>query len=247
MQWEETIAFCYLERADDEKNKCILTQRQLTVVYRGKTTLFSLDQIKDICFNQRKWLLPLIAGGITAPFMLIAIFLNLYNPWPLFVIFVLATLVFYIGWSPHPALTIRDSTKEYDFFLSDISSNLSAFVSFTNRYRQQQTSTIYHIAHAKDWQLAQQTGKYQAASLSRQGFIHAANQQQLERLRSSGIFSPREPWVVLSVDMLKLQAEVRFEAADDPPGFTADAKELFPHIYGMLNLDAVTAVQSLYN
>ncbi len=247
MQWEGTIAFCYLERADDAKNRCLLTQQQLVVIYRGKTHAFALDQVKTINFSQRRWLLPLLSGGIVAPFMLIAIFLNLYDPWPLFVVFVLASLAFYIGWSLHPALTIRDSTKDHDFFLHDISSNLRAFVGFANRYRLQQHATVYHIARAQDWELAQQTGKYKAASLASQGFIHAANQQQLEQLRQSGIFSTQQPWVVLSVDMLKLQPEVRFEAADDPPGFTAHAGELFTHIYGMINLDAITTVQSLYH
>lgn len=246
MSWEETIAFCYLQQTDDQKNKCLLTSEHFVVIYQGKVARFELEQIRGISFNQRRWLLPLVAGGITASFSLLAIFLNLYSLWPLFILFLIASLIFYWGWVYHPVLTVQDKIKEHDFPLSYISNNLSAFVNFTNQYLLHGNAMIYHVAKAEDWALAQANKKYEAASLKRDGFIHGSTQDQLNRLKQSSVFSQNQPWIVLVIDPLKVHPEIRYELGNDPPGFKSRTHELFPHIYGPLNLDAVARTEPLF-
>lgn len=246
MPWEEIIAFCYLQQIKDEKNKCLLTSERLVVICRGKITRFDLEQIKEVSFNQRRWLLPLIAGGITASFSLLALFLNLYNPWPLFILFLIAALTFYWGWMHHPVFTIQDKVKEHDFPLPYISSNLRSFVSFTNQYLHHGNEMIYHVAKAEDWAFAQENKRYETASLKQEGFIHGSTQDQLNRLKQSGIFSQDQPWVLLVIDPLKVHSELRYEVSGDPAGFKSMPHELFPHIYGPLNLDAVVRTEPLF-
>lgn len=247
MPREEILAFCYLQQVKDERNKCLLTQKHLVVIYRKKTTHFELEHLHEISFNERRWLLPLIAGGIVASFSLLAIFLNLYNPWPLFFLFVLAALGFYWGWMPHPVLTIRDQVKEHDFPLRYISANLKAFVSFVNQYKKQRNEMIYHVARTEEWEKAQQQDRYQAASLQKVGFIHGTSHNQLMRLKQYGIFPPHQSWTLLAIDPFKVKAEIRYETGDNPPGFKSQADELFPHIYGPINLDAVVRAEPLFN
>ncbi len=235
---EETLAFCYLQQAKDEKNKGLLTNRHLIIIHRGKPTRFERAQIKDIAFRQRRWLLPLVAGGIVAPFALLAIFLNLYNLWPLFLLFVLSSLAFYTGWMHHPTLTIQDAVKEHDFPLTFVSSHLKAFVHFTREQLANKNEMIYHIARVADWQSPQKN--YQPATLQQEGFIHAATRYQLQQLSSR--FAAVHDWLVLSIDPLQVQAEIRYEEVAE--GQTVPG-ELFPHIYGPLNREAVVEATPL--
>ncbi len=237
---EETLAFCYLQQAKDEKNKGVLTNRHLIIIHRGKTTRFEREQIKDITFRQRRWLLPLVAGGIVAPFSLLAIFLNLYSLWPLFLLFVLSSLAFYTGWLHHPTLTVQDTVKEHDFSLNYISSHLKAFVHFTREQLAHKSEMIYHIARAADWQAPQKN--YQPASWQQDGFIHAATRHQLHQMKQNSRFAAAQDWWVLTIDPLKVRAEIRYEEAADG---SATPGELFPHIYGPLNREAVVEATPL--
>jgi uncharacterized protein (DUF952 family) len=87
------------------------------------------------------------------------------------------------------------------------------------------------------WQAQSADQPYVHASLSSEGFIHASGTKS-SLLWVANRFFGKEPggFVVLCVDEAKVQAEVRWEAADE---------RLFPHIYGPLNLDAVVAVVHL--
>ena len=241
---ESPVAVCYLHRADDERNRCWLTEKHLVVVFRGRKHVFALEHIKSITFEQRRAWFPLIIGGIGAPFSLLAIFLNLYNPWVLIYIFLPALLLLYLGWLSYPVLAVHDAVKPHDFRLPSVSSNLRAFVRFANRMASG-NHYIYHVARAEDWAQAQTQPLYAPATLPDDGFIHASHADQLERLKRSGLFATDTTWVVLTIDPLRVQAEVRYEPADDPPGITSPPDELFPHIYGPLNVEAVIEVRAL--
>jgi uncharacterized protein (DUF952 family) len=92
--------------------------------------------------------------------------------------------------------------------------------------------TIYHITARTDWDAARQSGEYRADSLADQGFIHASTQAQV--LRTADIFYHRQDGLVLlEIDAAKVKAEIRYE---DLSG----EGMLFPHIYGPLNVDAVS-------
>jgi uncharacterized protein (DUF952 family) len=96
---------------------------------------------------------------------------------------------------------------------------------------------VYHIATKEDWQRAVESGRYRSSSLDgEEGFIHASFEEQVLRV-ANGLFAGRQDLVLLKIELADLLAEVRLEAS--PEG------ELFPHLYGALNLDAVQTVWPL--
>lgn len=99
--------------------------------------------------------------------------------------------------------------------------------------------TIYHITERESWESAQAAGQYLAESLRTQGFIHASTQAQV--VETANLFyAGQDGLVLLCIDPARLTAPLKREAASNA-GHRDDAG-LFPHIYGPLNLDAVTSV-----
>jgi|YNPNPStandDraft_1061719.scaffolds.fasta_scaffold11282_4 uncharacterized protein (DUF952 family) len=97
---------------------------------------------------------------------------------------------------------------------------------------------LFHILTASDWESAREAGVYRPESLNREGFIHFSMRDQLLRV-ANALFRGQRDLVVLEVESTLLQAPLRLE----PP--LEGGKELFPHLYGALNLDAVRAVGTL--
>jgi uncharacterized protein (DUF952 family) len=96
-------------------------------------------------------------------------------------------------------------------------------------------ATIYHITLPERWAAAQQSGQYTADSLDTEGFIHCSEAGQVER--SLNRFYRGVPRVhVLAIDPDRLASRLEYEPAHG---------ELFPHIYGPLNLDAVVEVETV--
>jgi uncharacterized protein (DUF952 family) len=83
--------------------------------------------------------------------------------------------------------------------------------------------------------LAQSSGVYSADSLSNQGFIHCSKADQVLRVANS-FYAGQSGLVILVIDPSRLKPGLRWE-----PG-TDKSDELFPHIFGPLNLDAVINV-----
>lgn len=97
---------------------------------------------------------------------------------------------------------------------------------------------IYHIAFESDWAKATMAGEYRVSTrgrtLDEQGFIHASDAHQVAGV-ANFVYRQDDGLVVLEIDVAKLRSEVRYEGV---PG----SGELFPHIYGPLNVDAVVAI-----
>ncbi len=94
---------------------------------------------------------------------------------------------------------------------------------------------LVHVCPRLDWLAAQASGSYRAVSLEREGFIHCSRPEQVSGVLQR-FFAGQSDLVLLWIDAQRLQAELRWEAADG---------ELFPHLYGELNLDAVSRVETL--
>lgn len=93
---------------------------------------------------------------------------------------------------------------------------------------------ILHITHAADWQNARAAGEYRLDTLDTEGFIHCSTPEQVLR-PANEFFAGQQGLVLLVIDPARLTANLVYE----------DLYETgvdFPHIYGPLNLDAVTAV-----
>jgi uncharacterized protein (DUF952 family) len=95
--------------------------------------------------------------------------------------------------------------------------------------------TILHITQKTAWQSAQQAGEYSAPSLAAEGFIHCSTPAQVAAV-AERFYAGQRGLVLLVLDSKRIRPEVRYEVGTDKPD------ELFPHIYGPINLDAVTRV-----
>jgi uncharacterized protein (DUF952 family) len=93
---------------------------------------------------------------------------------------------------------------------------------------------ILHIAKRSDWTEAQSIGSYKADSLETEGFIHCSTPDQVVAV-ANFIFHGERDLVLLGIDAGKVVAEIRFENLEG-------GDTLYPHIYGPLNVDAVTQV-----
>lgn len=94
---------------------------------------------------------------------------------------------------------------------------------------------LFHITTRAAWTEATELGSYRPASLASEGFVHLSTDEQW--LRSANrFFRGQAGLVLLAVRQDRLTARLVFEKADD---------ELFPHLYGALNLDAVLEVHEL--
>ena len=93
---------------------------------------------------------------------------------------------------------------------------------------------ILHIAHRPDWEAAQAAGDYRADSLTAEGFIHCSTTEQVLG-PAHEFYRGRGDLVLLVIDPARLAAELVYEDS-------YDSGTAFPHIYGPLNLDAVTSV-----
>lgn len=95
-------------------------------------------------------------------------------------------------------------------------------------------NTILHITKLLKWEQASQNGRYESDSLHTQGFIHCSKPEQVISVANSH-FRGQKDLVLLCIDADKVASEIRYENCEG-------GSELFPHIYGPLNLDAVTSV-----
>lgn len=94
---------------------------------------------------------------------------------------------------------------------------------------------LFHITTERAWVEAQALGEYRAGSLSSEGFVHLSTEEQWPRT-AQRFFRGQTGLLLLSILRERLTAEVKFEVSDG---------ESFPHLYGALNLDAVTEVVPL--
>jgi uncharacterized protein (DUF952 family) len=94
---------------------------------------------------------------------------------------------------------------------------------------------ILHILERWVWEEAQRAGEYRAASIATEGFIHASLPEQVLRV-ANRFYRDTPDLLLLWIDPQHLLAPLRYEASEG---------EIFPHIYGPLNLDSVLRVCEL--
>lgn len=92
---------------------------------------------------------------------------------------------------------------------------------------------ILHITRKREWADAQRRGFYSAPSLETEGFIHCSTPSQVVGV-AERFYAGQSGLVLMVIDSERVSAGVKFEPGTDKPD------ELFPHIYGRVNLDAVT-------
>ena len=101
-------------------------------------------------------------------------------------------------------------------------------------------ATILHIIPRYTWEQAQREGVYRGDTLDAEGFIHFSTPEQVIRVANAR-FKGHTGLLLALVDTDKLQAELKYESPYEG-GQQIESDELFPHLYGALNLDAVIRV-----
>ncbi|MGV0023781.1 DUF952 domain-containing protein [Phormidesmis priestleyi] len=94
-------------------------------------------------------------------------------------------------------------------------------------------SLILHITHQDQWQQAQQQGFYRCDSLETEGFIHCSKLQQVVWV-ANRFYQSQPALVLLCIDADRVQSEIKYERVENDLWF--------PHLYGVLNLDAIVEV-----
>ena len=100
-------------------------------------------------------------------------------------------------------------------------------------------SIIYHLAFRADWEAGLTAGEYRAPSLAEEGFIHASGDEEQMLRVAARLFAGRTDLLALDVDTERLSS--------DAPVIREPARsgEIYPHVYGPINPDAVIRVRTL--
>lgn len=93
--------------------------------------------------------------------------------------------------------------------------------------------TILHLTTRTAWEQAIKVGEYRGDTLATEGFIHSSTAKQITRTANK-FYAGKSDLVVLLIDEDRVKPEVRYE--------DLNAGDMFPHIYGPLNVDAVIGV-----
>jgi uncharacterized protein (DUF952 family) len=104
---------------------------------------------------------------------------------------------------------------------------------------------IYHITSRAAWNNAQQRGDYRAESLETEGFIHCSAASQVLPVAEK-YYKGQRDLILLVINPSLLSSDLKWEPPAEgapPPGVPEG--DLFPHIYGPINLDAVIKVFDL--
>jgi uncharacterized protein (DUF952 family) len=95
--------------------------------------------------------------------------------------------------------------------------------------------TMYHLVLRRLWE-QKAAEPYRADSLPREGFIHCSFAEQVA-WAANRFYSDAEDLLLLHIDPERLTSPVREEPCE--------TGEIFPHIYGPLNREAVVRVEAL--
>jgi len=94
---------------------------------------------------------------------------------------------------------------------------------------------IYHIVLPENWKSADPDAAYEAASLRTEGFIHCSYAGQLEDVLQR-YYVDAVSVLILEIDTDKLSSTLVEEPSTN--------NEIYPHIYGPINRDAIVGVKT---
>lgn len=96
---------------------------------------------------------------------------------------------------------------------------------------------IYHITTKQQWKSAQEKGFFDETSLHTEGFIHNCTDAQVAGVLER-FYKGKTDLLLMHIDERKLDAELKYELAPS-------VNELFPHVFGNINLNAVVKITEL--
>ena len=96
---------------------------------------------------------------------------------------------------------------------------------------------IYHVTSKKQWNEALEKGYFDEPSLAIEGFIHNSTEAQVSGVLEK-FYKGKTDLLLMHIDESKLTAELKYELAPS-------VNELFPHVFGNINLDAVVQITDI--
>ncbi len=96
---------------------------------------------------------------------------------------------------------------------------------------------IYHITTKQGWKDAMEKGFFYEPSLDTEGFIHNCTQEQVAAVVER-FYKGKTDLLLMHIDETKLTASLKYELAPS-------VNEMFPHVFGLINLDAVVKTSDL--
>ena len=96
---------------------------------------------------------------------------------------------------------------------------------------------IYHVTTQQKWEEAQVNGAFIADSLATEGFIHCSVEGQVAGVLDR-YYKGQTGLVKSKIEKAKVERPLVFELA-------GSINEVFPHIHGPINLDAIVEVIKL--
>jgi uncharacterized protein (DUF952 family) len=101
---------------------------------------------------------------------------------------------------------------------------------------------LYHIATRAAWSSAKEHGAYEPASLASEGFVHCSTAAQVVPV-ANRFYAGQTGLVLLVIDPARLIPMLKWEQVlDDPATVPSEKPAAYPHVYGPVNLDAITGV-----
>lgn len=107
---------------------------------------------------------------------------------------------------------------------------------------------IYHITTETEWLKAEEKGAYTTPTLESEGFIHCSTREQVPQVANAFYLDIPE-LVLLCIDEAILTSEIKWEPPAHPNDDTTSRptdEALFPHVYGLINVDAVVTMVPLH-
>ena len=96
---------------------------------------------------------------------------------------------------------------------------------------------IFHLTYKHAWEAARSAGEYAAPSLAEEGFIHCSKDVPQLLKVAARLYPGETGLMVLDVDLEELKSPLK--------NAPSRSGEIYPHIYGMLNADAVVRERAL--
>ena len=95
---------------------------------------------------------------------------------------------------------------------------------------------IYHVTTSRWWNKFSSSEAYETETLAREKFIHCSTREQVKGVLKR-YYANQMELVLLHINPTLLQPELRYEVAT--------FGQLFPHVYGPINKEAIVRVEKL--
>ncbi|QYR21276.1 DUF952 domain-containing protein [Paenibacillus sp. sptzw28] len=90
---------------------------------------------------------------------------------------------------------------------------------------------ITHITTKEKWEEARTKGYYDHESIEKEGFIHCSSPQQVLKVANK-LYKGQEKLLLLLIEESMVKSNIIWEDL-------YNLNELYPHIYGVINIEAV--------